>query len=65
MVAVIEVALTVSTVAGRPPIVTVTLLTKPVPVMVTEVPPAVTPRFGVILVTVGAGALVVNETSLP
>jgi hypothetical protein len=53
--AVIEVGLTTLTpVAATPPIVTVTPLTKPVPVIVTEVPPAIGPKVGDILVTVTA-----------
>ena len=40
--------------AALPPMVTVTPLTKFVPVMVTLVPPAVGPELGDIAVTVGA-----------
>ena len=59
---VIEVALpTETTVAGVPPKVTVTvpLVAKPVPVMVTEVEPVVGPEVGFTEETVGAGALAV------
>ena len=56
VVAVIEVALatTVTPVAGMPPNVTAVAPVKLVPVMVTDVPPAVGPEFGLTLVTVGA-----------
>jgi hypothetical protein len=48
-----EVALTtVTLVAATPPIVTVAPLTKPVPVIVTGVPPPIGPEFGEILVIV-------------
>jgi hypothetical protein len=55
VIAVIEVSLTRTTlVAATPPIKTeVTVGVKPVPVMVTAVPPAVEPVAGEILVTVG------------
>ena len=54
--AVIDVALTTVTfVAAVPPIVTDAPDTKPVPVSVTEVPPADVPDEGEIAVTVGAG----------
>ena len=57
VIAVSEVALTKTTlVAALPPIVTVAPFTKPVPVIVTAVPPIVEPEFGVIEVTVGAAA---------
>ena len=53
--AVIEAALPkVTPVADTPPIVTVAPVTKPVPAIVTAVPPAVEPKVGRILVTVGA-----------
>jgi len=53
---VIEVALTtVTAVAAAPPMVTDVAPLKLVPVMVTAVPPAVLPVFGLIAVTVGAG----------
>ena len=56
VVAVIEVLLTtVTPVAAVPPRLTVAPVKKPVPVMVTAVPPAVVPEVGVIAVTVGAG----------
>ncbi len=56
MVAVIEVLLpTVTPVAAVPPIVTVAPARKPVPVIVTGVPPAVVPDVGEIELTVGAG----------
>ena len=55
-VAVIEVELTIVTeVATDPPIVTVAPELKPVPVIVTDVPPEVVPEEGEIPVTVGAG----------
>ena len=44
-------------VAAVPPMLTVAPARKPVPVMVTEVPPAAGPVFGVIEVTVGEGLL--------
>jgi len=55
VIAVIEVLLTRTTlVAATPPIVTeVTVGVKPVPVMVTAVPPAVVPVAGEMLMTVG------------
>jgi hypothetical protein len=53
---VIEVALlTVKSVAGVPPKFTAVVPVKPVPVMVTVVPPATGPDAGTTLVTVGAG----------
>jgi len=53
-VAVIDVAeLTVKPVAGVAPKLTAVAPVKPVPVMVTEVPPAVGPVVGVVEVTVG------------
>ncbi len=58
MVAVIEVALTTTRlVAALPPSVTVAPVAKPVPLMVTAVPPAAGPLVGEIALTVGAGAL--------
>jgi hypothetical protein len=52
--AVIEVdETTVKLVAAVPPIVTPVAPVKPVPVMVTDVPPAVVPELGEIAVTVG------------
>ena len=54
VVAVICVALTTTTfVAAAAPNVTVAPVTKLVPVIVTAVPPAVDPLFGLTLVTVG------------
>jgi hypothetical protein len=54
VVAVIEVLLTTTTlVAAVPPNVTVAPEAKFVPVIVTAVPPAVDPVFGLTLVTVG------------
>ena len=54
--AVMEVLLpTVTPVADVPPIFTVAPDRKPVPVMVTDVLPAVVPEFGAIELTVGAG----------
>jgi hypothetical protein len=46
---------TVTLVAAVPPNVTVAPVTKFVPVIVTAVPPAVDPLFGLILLTVGTG----------
>jgi len=46
---------TVTPVADVPPRLTVAPVRKPVPVMVTAVPPAVVPDGGVTLTTVGAG----------
>ena len=43
-------------VAAAPPMVTPVTLVKPVPVIITRVPPKVGPEFGEIEVTVGAGA---------
>ncbi len=52
----IEVLFTTATlVADVPPSFTVAPDRKPVPVMVTVVPPATGPELGVIAVTVGAG----------
>jgi hypothetical protein len=57
VVAVMDVPLTTTTlVAAAVPNVTVAPATKFVPVMVTAVPPAVGPLFGLTLVTVGATA---------
>ena len=57
VVAVMLVALTtVTPVAAVPPKVTVAPLTKPVPVMVTDVPPVERPLVGLTAVTVGAFA---------
>src|ERR1041384_2207061 len=57
VVAVIEVLLlTVTPVAAVPPMLTLAPLTKFAPLIVTDVPPAVVPVFGVMLLTVGAGA---------
>jgi hypothetical protein len=57
-VAVMEVAeLTVTAVAVMVPNITVAEEVKPVPMMVTEVPPAVLPLAGVIDVTVGLGGV--------
>jgi hypothetical protein len=49
--------ITVNEVAAAPLKVTAVAPVKPVPVMVTEVPPAVVPDVGEILVNVGAGAV--------
>jgi hypothetical protein len=57
---VIDVLLTtVTDEAAVPPRLTVAPVRKPVPVMVTEVPPAAVPVLGVIELTVGAGLLAV------
>jgi hypothetical protein len=59
VVAVIDVALTTTTpVAAVPPRLTVAFGRKPVPVMVTGVPPVVGPLVGKIVLTVGAGLVV-------
>jgi hypothetical protein len=56
---VIEVSLTTTTlVAGWPPKRTEVAPVKPVPAMVTAVPPAGGPRFGVTLLTTGAAIIV-------
>ena len=56
VVAVIDVLLaTVTPVAEVPPIFTVAPDWKPVPVMVTAVPPLIVPELGLIELTVGAG----------
>ena len=56
MVAVIVVLFTTLTlVAAVKPILTLAPETKPVPLIVTEVPPPVLPEFGVMPLTVGAG----------
>jgi hypothetical protein len=56
VVAVIDVLLTtVTPVAAVPPSFTIDPVRKPVPVMVTAVPPLVGPEAGAIAVTVGAG----------
>ena len=52
---IVALLLTATPVAAVPPIVTVAPLTKFVPVIVTEVPPAVVPELGVMLLTFGAG----------
>ena len=55
--AVIDVALTTLTFeAAAPPIVTEAPAEKPVPVIVTKMPPPVLPEFGDTDVTVGEGA---------
>jgi hypothetical protein len=57
VVAVIDAAFTTTTlVAALPPIVTVAPAPKPVPVIVTAVPPAAGPLVGAMPVTVGAAA---------
>src|ERR1700687_1025013 len=58
VMAVIDVLLTsVTPVAAVPPRPTVAPARKPVPVIVTAVPPLIVPELGVIEVTVGAGLL--------
>src|ERR1041384_3925069 len=65
VVAVIEVELTtVTLVAAAPPKLTLAPDKKPVPVIVTDVPPLVLPDIGEIAVTVGAGALLVAASKL-
>ena len=60
VVAVIDVLLTtVTPVAAVPPRLTVAPARKPVPVMVTAVPPLAVPELGLIELTVGAGLVVV------
>ncbi len=51
--------------ADRAPKATLVVPVKPVPVMVTVVPPAVGPEFGVTAVTDGADATKVNESAGP
>ena len=46
---------TITDVAGVPPKVTEVVPVKPVPVIVTEVPPSLFPEFGEIFVIVGGG----------
>jgi len=66
VVAVIVVAFTtVTPVAAAPPNVTVAPAAKFVPVMVTAVPPAVGPLFGLTLLTVGTTAYVYPFARLP
>jgi hypothetical protein len=65
-VAVIEVAFTTETlVAAAPPTVTPVAPVKFVPVIVTLVPPAVGPEFGLTEVTVGAGVAINWTLSTP
>ena len=65
VVAVIEVELTtVTLVAAVPPKLTVAPDEKPVPVIVTDVPPLVLPEVGEMAVTVGAGALLLAASKL-
>jgi len=66
VIAVIEVGFNQTTlVAGAAPIVTLAPLTKPVPIMVTAVPPVVGPKGGEILVTVRAKTYVKPFVSVP
>ena len=55
VVALISVAETTVTAVASLPILTVAGETKPVPLMMTAVPPAVLPEVGVMLLTVGGG----------
>ena len=65
VVAVIVVLFTTTTfVAAAPPNVTVAPLTKFVPVIVTAVPPAVDPLFGLTLVTVGGEPETVENVTI-
>lgn len=65
MVAVIDVGLTtVTLVAAVPPKLTVAPAEKPVPVIVTNVPPIAGPEVGEIELTVGAGAVLVATSKL-
>ena len=61
VVPLIVVVLIVETVSAEPPKDTVAPLWKPVPVMVTDVPPAMAPVVGATEVTVGAGATYVKQ----
>ena len=61
MLPVIAVALIVDTVIAEPPNETVAPLWKSLPAIVTDVPPAVDPLFGVTELTVGAGATYVKQ----
>ncbi|HEY8824105.1 MAG TPA: hypothetical protein VIP07_04390 [Candidatus Limnocylindria bacterium] len=64
VVPVIVVALIVETVRAEPPNATVAPTWNPLPAMVTEVPPALGPLFGVTDVTVGGGgATYVKQTT--
>jgi hypothetical protein len=65
-VAVIVVSLTtVKFASATPPKVTPLAPVKPVPVMVTLVPPSVLPLAGVTLVTIGPCKITVTTTSFP
>jgi hypothetical protein len=65
VVAVIVVAFTtVTPVAAAPPNVTVAPEAKFVPVIVTDVPPAVVPLFGLTLLTVGTGPLTAENVAI-
>ena len=65
VVAVMEVELkTVTPFTNVPPIATVTPGKNPVPVIVTNVPPASGPEFGLMLVTTGVGEIKVNPFRL-
>src|SRR5689334_14751264 len=55
---------TVTLVAAVPPRLTLAPDEKPVPVIVTDVPPLVLPEVGEIAVTVGAGALLLPTSKL-
>src|SRR5437762_8284953 len=56
---------TLTLVAATPPNVTVALLWKFAPLIVTEVPPAVEPLVGAICATVGAGLVIFFTVSVP
>jgi hypothetical protein len=65
VVPVIEVGLLVETVSADPPNEIVAAAWNPAPAMVTDVPPAVGPLFGVTDVTVGAAMYVKQPEQLP
>ena len=65
VVPVMLVALMVDTVTGDPPNETLEPLWKPVPVIVTAVPPALCPLFGVTDETVGAATNVKQPAHVP
>jgi len=64
VVPVMLVALIVATVSAAPPNDTVAPAWNPVPLTVTEVPPALDPLFGVTELTVGAGTTYVKQPQL-
>ena len=64
-VIVVELTTTVTPVTGRPPNVTAVAPVKLVPVMVTKVPPAIGPEFGLTLETVGTVTYVNAAVPVP